>query len=96
MKAEKAKQADAATQKKQKDATSEVHSMIEAFQCYRQNGGGIDFTATEMVKAELRAIKCADKVKLAVFLATAIQNLPDYPRQGDVYRVVEQIKNRMS
>src|SRR5260370_42247904 len=73
---------------------------ISGYQCYRINGGGIDYSATEMVQKELSTVVSRlpngqrDYVRNLVVVRQIIQELPDHPKMGDVARVVESLNAR--
>ncbi len=97
---ERAKQAQDKAQaeknaKAQEDAKVQLAVAISGYQAYRVNGGGIDYTATEMVQKELRGVRVGnDFVRTLAVVRQIIQELPDHPKMGDVARVVESLNAR--
>jgi hypothetical protein len=85
--------------KVQKDAEGQLEVAIAGYQCYRVNGGGIDYTATEMVQKELSTVISRvngkrDFVHNLMVVRQIIQELPDHPKMGDVARVLESLNAR--
>jgi hypothetical protein len=81
--------------KAQADAKGQLAVAISGYQCYRSNGGGIDYTATEMVQKELRGVRVGnDFVRTLAVVRQIIQELPDHPQMHDVARVVESLNAR--
>ena len=88
--ADKKKRLAAEAAKAQTDAKGRIALAISGYQCYRENGSGVDYTATEMVQNELRTVKFGnDMVRTLAVVQQIIQELPDHPKMGDVARVVE-------
>jgi hypothetical protein len=78
--------------KAQEDAKGHLAVAIAGYQCYRMNGAGVDYTATEMVQKELRGVRVGkDFVRTLAVVRQIIQELPDHPKMGDVARVVERL-----
>src|SRR5208282_2324099 len=78
--------------KAQSDAKGQIELAISGYQCYRTNGGGVDYTSTEMMQRELRTVKVgSDFVRTLAVIKRIIQELPDHPNMGDVARVVERL-----
>jgi hypothetical protein len=95
VKAEKAKRLAAEAAKAQEDAKSQLALAISGYQCYRVNGAGIDYTATEMMQKELRSVRVGnDFVRALAVVRQIITELPDHPKMGDVARVVESLNAR--
>jgi len=89
------RQAEAAS-KAQADAKGELARAISGYECYRENGAGVDYTATEMVQRELALVKFGnDMVRTLAVVRRIIQDLPDHPKMGDVARVVEKLNREL-
>jgi hypothetical protein len=86
--------------KVQKDAEGELAVAISGYQCYRVNGAGIDYSATEMVQKELRDVVSRnangkrDYVRNLAVVRQIITELPDHPKMGDVARGIESLNAR--
>jgi hypothetical protein len=81
--------------KAQADAKGQLAVAISGYQCYRSNGGGIDYTATEMMQKELRSVRVRnDFIRTLAVVRQIIQELPDHPKTGDVAQVVESLNAR--
>lgn len=86
--------------KAQENAKGELALAISGYQCYRVNGAGIDYTATEMAQKELSAVVTRDAsgkrdyIRNLAVVRQIIQELPDHPKMGDVARVVESLNAR--
>jgi len=87
--------------KAQKDAEGQLEVAISGYQCYRVNGGGIDYPGTEMVQKELNTIVARgangkrDFVRNLAVVRQVISELPDHPQSGDVAKVVESLNVRL-
>jgi hypothetical protein len=83
--------------KAQSDAKKQIELVISGYQCYRVNGGRVDYTATETVQRELRTVKVGnDFVRTLEVVQQIIQELPDHPASGDVAKVVQRLNNNNS
>jgi hypothetical protein len=83
--------------KAQSDAKGQIELAISGYQCYRTNGAGVDYTATEMMQRELRTVKVGNNfVRTLEVVKQIIQELPDHPKMGDVARVVERLNRETS
>ncbi len=97
---EKAKRLAAEATKTQDDAKGALALAISGYQCYRVNGSGVDYLATETVQAELSTVVSRnsdgsrDFVRNVVVVRQIIQELPDHPKTGDVARVLEDLNAR--
>ncbi len=86
--------------KVQEDAKGQLAVAISGYQCYRINGAGIDYTATEMIQKELEYVVSRfpngkrDYVRNLAVVRQIITELPDHPHQGDVAKVVESLNAR--
>jgi hypothetical protein len=95
---DKQKRLAAEAVKAQTDAKGELAVAIAGYQCYRLNGAGIDYTATEIMQTELRGVRFGngkDFVRTLAVVRQIIQELPDHPKMGDVARVVESLNARL-
>jgi hypothetical protein len=94
--AERAKKQKEKAAGAQANAKTDIELAIDAYQCYRTNGSGIDHTMTDAMKAELRTVKVGnDSVRTLAAVRQIISDLPDHPRVGDVARAVERINARL-
>lgn len=92
---DKQKRQAAEAARAQEDARGHLAVAISGYQCYRLNGAGIDYTATEIVQRELRSVKAGnDPVRTLAVVRQIIQELPDHPKMGDVARVVGSLNAR--
>jgi hypothetical protein len=92
---DKQKRQAAEAAKAQTDAKDALAVAISGYQCYRLNGAGIDYVATETVQRELRTVKCGnDAIRTLAVVRQIIQELPDHPKMGDVARVVGSLNAR--
>jgi hypothetical protein len=93
---DKQKRLAAEATKAQEDAKGQLAVAISGYQCYRVNGAGIDYAATETVQRELRTVKFGnDAIRTLAVVRQIIQELPDHPKIGDVARVVESLNARL-
>jgi hypothetical protein len=96
VKMETAKRQAEEAAKAQINAKGRLKTLIDSYECYKTNGAGKDFPSTEMVRQELRGLKCGnDFVRAVAELQQILQELPDHPRQGDVARVVASLNARL-
>jgi hypothetical protein len=96
VKVETAKRQAEEAAKVQVNAKGRLRTLIDSYECYKTNGAGKDFPSTEMVRQELRGLKCGnDFVRAVAELQQILQELPDHPRQGDVARVVASLNARL-
>ena len=96
VRAETAKKNAEKLAKAQADAKGQLELAISGYQCYRLNGAGIDYAATEMAQKELLTVKVGnDFVRTLAVVRQIILELPDHPRSGDVARVVESLNARL-
>jgi hypothetical protein len=99
-KAEQAKKATEEAKKAQDDAKGQLAVAIAGYQCYRVNGSGVDYTATELMQKELSTVVSRssngqrDYVRTLAAVRQIILELPDHPRIGDVARTLESINAR--
>ncbi len=86
--------------KAQADAKGQLAVAIAGYQCYRLNGAGIDYTATEMVQKELNTVVSRlpngqrDYVRNLAAVKQIILELPDHPQVEAVGRILESINAR--
>jgi hypothetical protein len=97
VKADADKRAKESAAKAQKDAAGLIQLAIEGYQCYRINGGGVDYGATEMVRQDLRTIRFGDDNILTLEAVKAvILELEDHPTLGSATRAVERVNARLN
>jgi hypothetical protein len=100
VKAETAKKNAEKAAAEQAAAMGVLRTSIDGYQCYRENGGGIDYNMTSAIQAELRTVISRnergqrDFIRNLIVVRQVIQELPDHPAVGDVARTLASINAR--
>jgi hypothetical protein len=82
--------------KAQSTAKGDIELAISGYECYRENGFGVDYATTDAMRRELRTVKFGnDMVRTLAVVRQIIQELPDHPKMGDVTRVAERLNARL-
>jgi len=69
--------------KAQSTAKGDIELAISGYECYRENGFGVDYATTDAMVRTLAVVR------------QIIQELPDHPKMGDVTRVAERLNARL-
>ena len=92
---DKQKRQAAEAKKKRADAKGQLEVAISGYQCYRTNGSGVDYTATQMVQHQLRSIRFGDAISTLAAVKAVILEIDDHPTLDSVARAIECVNARL-